>query len=352
MEPKWHTGLLMLAVVIGAVLRVPGMGDALNHDEVYTWEAFASQSFATIATHYPVPNNHVFHSMLVRLASLAFGQSEAALRSPAFISGLLAIPAVWVMVRVVLQSATGAAVAAWIMALAPVHIRYSASARGYSMMILLSVLALLCLWQAMGGHARSWIASPSRLWWGGWAGCAFLAAYTVPSAGLFVLAAGGWDLVDALRGEVATRRQRLVPLVYSSGIALIGIVGAYWPIRSQMAAAGAHFGVDLDADPSAVLSLAWQTLSLVTGGWSGGIALALAALGGAVIMARRTVRGHGRLLLMSAMILLVPIAASFVYGTAPQARGLIFLLPVIVLLGSYSVCQLPSRSLQIAAVVA
>lgn len=55
-----RTGLILLmAVALGAVLRLQGIGDALNHDEVYTWEAFASRSYATIATHYPVPNNPI-----------------------------------------------------------------------------------------------------------------------------------------------------------------------------------------------------------------------------------------------------------------------------------------------------
>ncbi len=35
---------MMLALAVGAVVRAQGLGDALNHDEVYTWEAFASRS--------------------------------------------------------------------------------------------------------------------------------------------------------------------------------------------------------------------------------------------------------------------------------------------------------------------
>jgi hypothetical protein len=69
MDHKGHIGFMLLALAAGTVVRVQGMGDALNHDEVYTWEAFASRSFATIVTHYPVPNNHIFHSILVRVTT-------------------------------------------------------------------------------------------------------------------------------------------------------------------------------------------------------------------------------------------------------------------------------------------
>ena len=35
---------LLAVVVVGALLRVQGMGDALNHDEVYRWDRLASKS--------------------------------------------------------------------------------------------------------------------------------------------------------------------------------------------------------------------------------------------------------------------------------------------------------------------
>ncbi len=131
---------MLLALAAGAVVRVQGLGDALNHDEVYTWEAFASRSFATIVSYYPVPNNHIFLSILVRLASMLFGQSEVALRSPAFLAGVVSIPALWALTRVLLRSSTAAVAAAWILALAPMHVQYSTTARGYSIMILISML--------------------------------------------------------------------------------------------------------------------------------------------------------------------------------------------------------------------
>ncbi len=341
---------MLLALAAGTVVRVQGLGDALNHDEVHTWEAFASKPFATIVTYYPVPNNHIFHSILVRLASLLFGQSETALRTPAFVAGLLSIPTMWALARMLLRSSTAGVAAAWILALAPMHVRYSASARGYSIMVLLSMLALLFLWYAMAAQNRS--GRFHQLWWVGWSTSAFLIVYTVPSSALFVIAVVAWALVDSLRHGVEGSTQRLVPLLLSSGIASIGLVAALWPIRAELSKAGAQWGVDLTATPLALVSLVSQTMALVTGGWPG-VALGLAAVGGGMMMmAKGHDGGLGRLPLLLMLILLLPFAISFIYGTAPQARGFVFLLPVVILFGSYSVSQLASRSLRVGAMVA
>ncbi len=341
---------MLLALAAGAAVRLQGLGDALNHDEVYTWEAFSSQSFATIVTHYPVPNNHIFHSILVRLASLVFGQSEAALRAPAFVAGLLSIPTMWVLARMLLRSSTAGVVAAWMLALAPMHVRYSASARGYSIMVLLSMLALLFLWLAMAAQNRS--GRFHSLWWVGWSTSVFLIVYTLPSSALFVAAVVTWALVVSLGHGLEGRTQRLVPLLLSSGIASIGLVAAFWPIRSELSKAGAQWGIDLTATPLALVSLVSQTMALVTGGWPG-LALGLAAVGGGMMMMAKGRDGAlGRLPLLLMLILLLPLAISFIYGTAPQARGFAFLLPVLILFGSYSVTQLTSRPLQVAAVAA
>jgi hypothetical protein len=285
----------------------------------------------------------------MRLASLFFGQSEVALRTPAFRAGLLAIPTIWALARVLLQSFTAGVVAAWIIALAPMHIRYSASARGYSIMILLSMLALLFLWLTTTDQNRSGRLHP--LWWVGWSTSAFLVVYTVPSAALFVIAVVAWALVDSLRSGVEGRIQRVVPLLLNASITSIGLVGAFWPIRAELSKAGAQWGVDLTATPSALVGLVSQTMALVTGGWPGA-ALVLAAVGGGMMMVAKGRDGLARLSLLLVLILLLPFGISFVYGTAPQARGFAFLLPVVILLGSYPLSQLTGRPLRIAAVAA
>ncbi|MEW6752691.1 MAG: hypothetical protein AB1505_17170 [Candidatus Latescibacterota bacterium] len=80
--------ILSLAAVlaVAALLRCHDLAAPLNHDEAYTWEAFSSRSYATIATYYPVPNNHVLHSLLVGTA----GQPRSYLYGAAYASLLAA----------------------------------------------------------------------------------------------------------------------------------------------------------------------------------------------------------------------------------------------------------------------
>ena len=69
---------LFLYVAVRAV-RVP-----ITHDEAVSYLLFVGRSFGTIfSIHTPEPvNNHVLNSLLARLAVLAFGPSEWALRLP------------------------------------------------------------------------------------------------------------------------------------------------------------------------------------------------------------------------------------------------------------------------------
>ena len=56
--------------------------------------AFARSLFAA-ATDYHLPNNHVFHSILVYFSTRIFGIQPWAVRLPAFTAGVLLVPAAY-----------------------------------------------------------------------------------------------------------------------------------------------------------------------------------------------------------------------------------------------------------------
>ena len=168
--------MLAAALGIGVLLRLPGLAAPLTQDEVYTWEAFASKSYATIANFYPLPNNHILHSMLVRLAAESLGRSEWTVRLPALAAGLLALPAMYLLGAVLLQSVRAGLVATCLLVLLPVHIGSSQVARGYSLLVLMAICSLFFLWQALQGQKWGWI---------GFVAAAFAGAYTLPSGILY-----------------------------------------------------------------------------------------------------------------------------------------------------------------------
>ena len=135
-------------LLVGALLiRLLYIGQPIRHDEAYTFLYFASQPLGSALGDYSVPNNHVFHTLLVKTATSLLGGSLPAIRLPAFVAGLLVVPAVYVLTRR-LADRSAALIAIAAAAVWPALVHYSTNARGYSI-IALAFLALLALGDEM-----------------------------------------------------------------------------------------------------------------------------------------------------------------------------------------------------------
>jgi mannosyltransferase len=108
----------------------------LGFDELFTAIHFVTADSAWQAATTAINfNNHVGYSLLARLSVELFGRSEWALRLPALLFGLATLPVLWWCSRVV--AGPGIALAAALaLALAPEHLRWSISARGYTALVL------------------------------------------------------------------------------------------------------------------------------------------------------------------------------------------------------------------------
>ena len=124
---------------IGFFLRVLDIDKSIAYDEAYTFIHFASRSFKNILADYSAPNNHIFHTILVGIAYRLFGGEAWVLRLPAFMAGVLIVPAMYITARRFF-SAPQALGASAILAVLPVFINYSVNGRGYTMMILFALL--------------------------------------------------------------------------------------------------------------------------------------------------------------------------------------------------------------------
>lgn len=131
----WLIGAMLIAVgVRGYFLAQP-----MRYDESYTFLNFVNGSFEN-AFFYPLPNNHVFHSLLVKAVTAVFGPHPATIRLPAFAAGVTTVAVVYGLCRQLNVSGVFAAFAA---AVCPMLISYSANARGYSLLVLLSVALVM-----------------------------------------------------------------------------------------------------------------------------------------------------------------------------------------------------------------
>jgi hypothetical protein len=104
--------------------------------------------------------NPPLYFWILHLTTRALGEGEAALRLPSVVAGVLTIPVLWLLARVITRSSWVANFSAWLLALNPLHLWYSQEARPYALLLLFIAAALACLAKALQpeGGARGWVA--------------------------------------------------------------------------------------------------------------------------------------------------------------------------------------------------
>lgn len=143
--------LLPAVFAVGLTLRGYFLAQPMRYDEAYTFLNFINQDFP-FAFYYPLPNNHVFHTLMVRASVALLGGHPVAMRLPAFLAGASVILTSFIFARLLCKQ-TGGFLTAALVAVFPYLVLYDTMARGYSLLVLLS------LWQAMVGFRFS--SSPS-----------------------------------------------------------------------------------------------------------------------------------------------------------------------------------------------
>jgi len=174
LRPRKHELVLLIVILVIMVLaiiyRLEHIYSSLIHDEAYTYVAFGRSLFSAISD-YHLPNNHVFHSILVYFSTQIFGIQPWAVRLPAFVAGVLLVPAAyWLAKR--LYDRWVAIAAALLVAWFPPLIAYSNNARGYTLVALFTLITL-----ALGDYVRK---EKNLFAWGLISLFSALGLYTVP----------------------------------------------------------------------------------------------------------------------------------------------------------------------------
>ena len=138
-----NSEFLLFAVIFisGCIIRWLRINSPLMHDEAYSMAMWGRSDLLFAISDYHLPNNHVFHSVLVNLVYHHIGKTVPLLRLPVFISGCLLIPAVWLLGRLFYNDHIGL-IAAGFTAFAPFLIAYSYNARGYEIQAFISILTV------------------------------------------------------------------------------------------------------------------------------------------------------------------------------------------------------------------
>ena len=132
--------IALASVAAGAIaLRLLYLGQPMRYDEASSYLYFALPSLRTAVSDYSVPNNHVFHTVLMWVSTRFFGNSVEAIRLPVFVAGILSVPATWLAARSLAGRGAGIFAAAMV-AVLPSLILYSTNARAYMLVCLATVL--------------------------------------------------------------------------------------------------------------------------------------------------------------------------------------------------------------------
>jgi 4-amino-4-deoxy-L-arabinose transferase-like glycosyltransferase len=186
-----------LFILIGLMLTAAGIRAAavarpMSHDEAYTIVAFATRPLWVVLSDYSLPNNHVFHSLLVHFAYLLFGIQPWAVRLPVLAAGVLVVPAGYLLARRI-YGRPAALLSAALLAGSPLMVNLATDARGYILICLFSLLAF-----SLGTYVQQ---HKNRAAWGLIVLFSGLGFYTTP---IMIYPFGvllTWLLLAALNGE-------------------------------------------------------------------------------------------------------------------------------------------------------
>ena len=183
---------LLLILILAFFVRAYFLAQPMRYDEAFTYINFVGRSWWRLF-YYPVPNNHLLHTILVKLTTIVFGTSEFTVRLPAFACGVSNVALVYIIAR----KEFGKLSAIWastLQALCPFVILFDCMARGYSLFtfILLVIIYLLQKWNYELTRGRIyWISVLFAL------GMYTIPTFVLPLTGvyLFVL----WNLFTKFR---------------------------------------------------------------------------------------------------------------------------------------------------------
>jgi len=209
----------LAAIAVGAVaLRLAFLGQPIRYDEALTFTEFASRPLYYALSYYPDPNNQLLHTLLVHVAWSLFGDAPWAVRLPAFLAGILVVPATYVVARLV-YGRDAALLAAALVAASSSLVEYSTNARGYSLLTLWFLVALaLAAYVAATGNRLAAVAL---------AGAAALGFYTIPTmlyAFAVVMVWLAWALLSLSLG--LSRSQASGQPRAGAVLTLAGVLGA------------------------------------------------------------------------------------------------------------------------------
>lgn len=215
-----HVVILAMTVAIGSGLRFAFLDAPMRYDEAATFNAFVSQPLHVALANYSEPNNHLFNTLLAAISVDILGDHEWSIRLPALFAGTAIIPLSYALARR-LYNPTAALLTAALVASSSTLVEYSTNARGYSLLVALTVAALIA--------AARVVETGSRGAWAALVLCSILGVYAVPTMAYAFGGVVAWIAGSQhLRGD--PWRNVAVPLGWCVAAVAVGSALLYAPV--------------------------------------------------------------------------------------------------------------------------
>jgi hypothetical protein len=251
--PRWFWPLVLAAVAASGLIAAPTMTHSLWDDEIQSlmwyslgrYERGGEQGKLRFKTWpwrrtffgYTTPNNHVFYNILSRVFNGTWRAvkrpqgwqfSHLAVRLPAFLAALGSVVLVGLLLKEFGFPAAGAA-AAWFLAIHPWFTEHAALARGYTLVMLLFLVAVLA-W-------RRALLTGAWAWWACLAVVSFLLMWTYLAAFFLLVALNLTAVVLILRNAVPVAgpvRTQLSRWFCTNALVAAGALPLFLPLYPQM----------------------------------------------------------------------------------------------------------------------
>ncbi len=311
----------ILIIWLGFALRLHNLGgDSFWTDEIVTMQVIqkGSETILNQRDHPPLMYTLVSSSMKL------IGEGEFAARLPSLYAGVLAIPLLILLGRM-LGIDLGGLWAALLLTLTSFHVSQSQMARHYSLLMTISLASFVILYQGF--------KKPRWTTWLIYAAVTLLNLYTHYGA-LIVLTAQALLILVWLFTKWRNQKDWLKALRYP-GVAALIVVTLYTPWLSRLQqVVKANVGEGVITGTGTVTPLAnWLQRALVafslTGGLAAYLTLGLAILGLLALAWRRNWAGIG--LIISGAVLPVVLIVSLQIARGAFPRYIIYMLPIYLL---------------------
>ena len=191
----WEWVILVVLVLLAFAGSWVWVEKPMQHDESYTFIAFAQRSLVNIISDYHLPNNHVLNSILIHLLYKAFGNpSPVIVRLPSLLAGVICVPLAFIWARKQ-YGAFAALVAAGFVGYLPWLKLQSTNGRGYMLMAMFTLLMLILAERVR--VKKDWFAWVLLIF------ATVLNFYTLPIALYPFGIIGLWLFLSALWGDIA-----------------------------------------------------------------------------------------------------------------------------------------------------